>query len=201
MGTAKAGHSLLWEMEPRPSCLEEPATPPPGDPLDFDAVYREHFAFVWRTLRRFGVEPPSLDDAVQDVFLVVHRRLRDFAGRSTVRTWLCGIALRVAHDHRRTVRRKGGLEVLSESVADDRGYGPFEGAALAEAARLVDRLLETLDEGARAVFVLTELEQMTSPEVAEALSIPLGTVYSRLRAARIAFERALSEIECEGSKR
>jgi len=78
-------------------------------PLVFDAVYREHFAFVWRAAKRLGVGDGALDDVVQEVFVVVHRRLDGFEGRSSLKTWLFGIALRIVRDHRRAVRRRPKL--------------------------------------------------------------------------------------------
>jgi RNA polymerase sigma-70 factor, ECF subfamily len=156
----------------------------------FDAVYEAHFEFVWRTLRRLGVEASTVDDAVQDVFVVVHRRLRDFEGRSSLKTWLTAIAVRVAGDHRRLVRRKGGHEPLDAAIADA-SPGPDEALAQAEAVRALDALLSELGEDKRAVFVLVELEGMSAPEIAEALGLCVNTVYSRLRAARRDFEAAV----------
>lgn len=157
----------------------------------FDEVYDSHFDFVWRNLRRLGVPRSAIDDAAQDVFLVVYRRLAGFEGRSSLRTWLAGIALRVASDHRRLVRRKGTHEPLSDGHADP-SPGPEEMAARGEAGDVLHALLERLDDDKRAVFVLAELEQMTAPEIAEALGVGLNTVYSRLRLARQRLEEALA---------
>ena len=166
--------------------------------LTFDALYDAHFDLVWRSLRRLGVPDSALDDALQDVFVVVHRQLTGFQGRSSPRTWLAGIAVRVAADHRRRLRRKGGWEELSPAVVDP-GPGPQEQAARAEGIQLLDRLLRQLEDFKREVFVMVELEQMTAPEVAEALGLNLNTVYSRLRLARADFERALAAYRA-GSK-
>jgi RNA polymerase sigma-70 factor (ECF subfamily) len=157
----------------------------------FEAVYDEWFEFVWRSVRRLGVADASLDDAVQDVFVVVHRQLPAFEGRSSMKTWLFGIALRVARDHHRAARRKGGLLPLTANVADA-AAGPYEQAVTSEAVRELDRLLAELDEDKRVVFILAELEQMTAPEIAEAVGINVNTAYSRMRAARLAFEAALA---------
>jgi RNA polymerase sigma-70 factor, ECF subfamily len=172
----------------------EPAPAAPRMPLDFDSIYDEHLDVVWRTLRRLGVAPESLDDAVQDVFLVVHRRLAEFEARSSVRTWLFGITFRVARDHRRLARRKGGLEPLVAAVADV-GPGPFEHLAHSEALRQLDSALSRLDDDKRAVFVMSQIEEMSAPEIADALGIKLNTVYSRLRAARREFEAAVAAQE------
>jgi RNA polymerase sigma-70 factor, ECF subfamily len=169
----------------------EPTAPSAVAAPPFEDVYEELFGFVWRSLRRLGVPEPGLDDAVQDVFVVVHRRLPEFAGRSSLRTWVFGIAHHVASEHRRRERRKGGHEPLDMAMADS-APGPVELTARAEAVRELDRILATLDEDKRVVFVLAELEQMTAPEIAEALGISPNTVYSRLRAARRDFEAALS---------
>jgi RNA polymerase sigma-70 factor (ECF subfamily) len=168
-----------------------PATDGDAAP-SFEVVYEEHFDFVWRSLRRLGIADAQVDDAVQDVFVVVHRRLGEFEGRSTMKTWLFGIALRVASVHRRTAARRP-TEPLDEDLPDQAGNLPADALSeAAEAARLVHRLLDCLDEDRRAVFVLAELEQMTAPEISVALGVNLNTVYSRLRLARRDFDAALA---------
>lgn len=166
-----------------------PAPPPPS----FEKVYEAHFDFVWRSARRLGVSEAAVDDVVQDVFIVVHRRLGEFEGRSSLKTWVFGILLRVVSDHRRTLRRKGGLAPLpDEDVLHGGSEGPAEALEKQQAARLVHALLEELDDDKRTVFVLAELEELPAPEIAEMLAVPVNTVYSRLRAARDAFEKALA---------
>jgi RNA polymerase sigma-70 factor (ECF subfamily) len=163
-----------------------------GGVPSLEAIYEEHFDFVWRSLRRLGIPDAQLDDAVQDVFVVVHRRLGEFEGRSTMKTWLFGIALRVASVHRRTAARRP-TEPLVEDPPDQTA-NPLADTLTeaAEAARLVRELLECLDEDRRAVFVLAELEEMTAPEISAALGVNLNTVYSRLRLARRDFDAALA---------
>lgn len=157
----------------------------------FEEIYREHFPFVWRSAKRLGVPHAALDDVVQEVFVIVHRRLADFEGRSSLRTWLFGIVLRVARDHRRSVRRKDpGTPVDPDTVAS-RG-GPADDAEKAEAVRLLHALLDQLDDDRREVFVMAELEQMTMPEIADTLGINVNTAYARLRLVRQAFEQALA---------
>jgi RNA polymerase sigma-70 factor (ECF subfamily) len=156
----------------------------------FEQVYEEYFDFAWIMLRRLGVRSAHLEDAVQELFIVVHRRLSEFAGRSSLKTWLAAIAWRVASEHRRHESRKGGTEPLPEDLPTaDRD--PHRAAVHAESLRLLDHLLGQLDGDKRVVFVLAELEQMSVPEIAEALAVNLNTVYSRLRAARRAFDEAL----------
>jgi len=156
----------------------------------FVELYEEHFAFVWRSIRRLGVDDASVDDAVQDVFVVVHRRLGDFEGRSSVRSWLFGIARRIAKDHRRRRQRKDAGKVPAEGLVHP-GNSPRDDAERAEARALLHRFLDGLDDEKREVFVLAELEQLSAPEIAEATETNLNTVYSRLRAARQLFEKAV----------
>lgn len=166
--------------------------------LSFDAIYEQHFAFVWRTVRRLGVADRNVDDAVQDVFIVVHRRMSEFEGRSTLKTWLFGIARRVAHDHRRRAMRKENDRELPDVVADDHAPSPRDVAETAEAVRVLHDLLAALPEDQCEVFVLAELEQMTAPEIAEAIEAKVNTVYSRLRLARAAFNKAVARRNARG---
>ncbi|MCH9685031.1 MAG: sigma-70 family RNA polymerase sigma factor, partial [Deltaproteobacteria bacterium] len=163
---------------------------PPRRPqgYDFEAAYHAHFDYVWTTLVRLGVGRTDLEDGVQDVFVVAHRRRGDFDGSSAVRTWLFGIARRVASDYRRRDQRhRRRLDAL---VRHDRGPSELEDMARrTDGAWLLQQFLASLDEGKRAVFVLTELEQMTSAEVAHALGLNRNTVATRLRTARLSFER------------
>jgi RNA polymerase sigma-70 factor (ECF subfamily) len=165
----------------------------------FEDVYSEHFAFVWRSVRRLGIDMSAVDDVVQDVFLVVHRRIGDFEARSSMKTWLFGIALRVVRDHRRTLKRKpaqlGGVAAVEtdvDGVHDANAPGPHEHVTEREAARTLNALLDELDDEKRAVLVLAELEQMTVPEIAEAVEANVNTVYSRLRAARRELDAAVA---------
>lgn len=156
----------------------EPAVRP-----EFRAVYDAHFDFVWRSLRRFGVPERNVDDAAQDVFVVVHRKLDEYDPTRPLKPWLAGIAVRVASDHR---RRASNVHEVMEEVEPE----PVATLDSDVAARqIVRRLLDRLDPDRRAVFVLHELEGMTMPEIAEATGAPLNTCYSRLRLAREQLEK------------
>ena len=169
-------------------------------PLAFDDVYERHIDFVWRFLRRLGVPTRSLADAAQDVLLVVHRRLGSFDGRAPLRSWLAGICVRVARQEYRTRRRRqpemldraGWIDV--DSLPDDASLVSIQTERRERIQRLYE-LMSSLDAPKREVFVLAELEQMTGPEIAEILGLPLNTVYSRLREARVRFERELTNRE------
>lgn len=162
----------------------------------FRALYEEHAAFVWRNLRRLGVSTSDIEDKLQEVFIVAHRRWDDFVDRGHgPRAWLFQIALRVASDARRHRRRHpidpdGGVAEERQSIE------PPQSAAL-DARRqldLLDRALETIDVGRRAVLVLHEIEQMTAQEIAHTLDVPLNTVYSRLRVARLELEQEVHRL-------
>lgn len=138
---------------------------------------------------RLGADGAAVDDLVQEIFLVVHRKLPEFEERSTIETWLFAIVRRVVSDHRRSARRKP-----SEPTADlDRHGNRPSHEAKVEAFDLVNRLLEELDEEKREVFVLAELEEMTMAEIADATGVNPNTVSARLRAARKIFQAAVRE--------
>jgi RNA polymerase sigma-70 factor (ECF subfamily) len=154
-------------------------------------VYREHADFVLRVVCQLGVGPLHVEDVVHDVFLVVHRRLHEYDGRS-MRSWLYGITRRVVlHHHRgsaRTQRREAEHAPLPVGVVD-----PEQRVVLARAAELVERFVASLDEDQRIVFVLADLEGTPVPEIAAALGVNVNTIYSRLRLARRRFEQAIAE--------
>lgn len=168
---------------------------PPGatGAPSFPLVYEEHFDFVWRSARRLGVPKACVDDVVQDVFVTVYRRLGDFEGRSQLKTWILGILRHIISDMRRGQRRKPTSE-LDHEPADGRGLSPQDAAVRSEGFKLLREALATLPDDQREVFVLAELEQLSSPEIASALDVNLNTVYSRLRAARQEFEAALKRL-------
>lgn len=176
---------------PKERTLEEPN-------VTFAALYSEHFAFVWRNLRRLGVPESGLRDAAQDVFLVVHRRLTEFEGRGTIQAWLYSILRRVAADHRRRGRRKDlGDHEQAEAIADASDPGPEDRAARGEELQLLLQLLNELDEDKRDILVLVDLEGMAVPQAAEAVSCNLNTAYSRLRAARQQMQEGLERHRAE----
>lgn len=160
--------------------------------LTFEDVYQEHYRFVWRVLRAFGLPRAAVEDAAQDVFVVVHRRLAEFEGREKIRSWLFHISRWVVTEQRRRFGAKPAHEPIDESVRDG-GPGPFEMAARSEALRRVEEIISRMDDDKRIAFVLLDIEEMTGHEVAELLGISVNTVYSRLRLAREQFRRLLQE--------
>jgi RNA polymerase sigma-70 factor (ECF subfamily) len=164
-----------------------------GTLLTAAGLFREYGPFAWRVLRRLGVAERDADDVCQEVFVTVHRRIASFEGRSSQRTWLYGICVRTASEYRKRIVRRH--EVVSDGVhevaVDARQE---EDAALREARATLDRILESLDDDKRAVFVLYEIEELPMAEVALAVGCPLQTAYSRLHAARRDFDSALHRL-------
>lgn len=164
-----------------------------ADDRTFAEVYHSHFEYAWACLRRLGVAPEAQEDAVQDLFVVVHRRLPAFAGRSSVKTWIFGIARKVAARYRRTeVRRLRRHERLAAAGTDDHAEPGEDELHRREARRLLTDFLAGLDDDRRALFVLHAVEDRSGPEIAEALGLNLNTVYSRLRWIRAELERTLA---------
>jgi RNA polymerase sigma-70 factor (ECF subfamily) len=150
--------------------------------LEFHELFREHAPYLWRALRGLGVRSADVDDAWQEVLLVVHRRLPEFDGRA-LRAWLYAICIRVASDYRRSARVRREVQVASIPEA------PLATGLLEtiESKELWERLLsalEGLDADKRTAFVLYEIEELSLREVAEATGVPLQTIYSRLNTAR-----------------
>jgi RNA polymerase sigma-70 factor (ECF subfamily) len=163
-------------------------------PPDFARVYDEYFGFVWRNALNRGVPSSAIDDVVQEVFIVVHRKLAEFEGRSSLKTWLAGITRRVVSDH---VRKRGNAPVgepLDVDVASLLG-GPAEALDAKVAARLVDELLAQMSEDQREVFILHEIEELSGREIAQATGTNENTVHTRLRAARKVFQDGLARLE------
>ena len=146
-------------------------------------IFDEHARYIWRTLRHLGIPEADTPDLCQEVFVTVHRRLSSFEGRSSLRTWLYGICIRVASEHRRRphVRRETPLSEPPIGFSEQHDMGPD--SAL-EQRSAVQRLLAVLDEDKRQVVVLYEIEGFSMKEVAEIIQCPLQTAYSRLHAAR-----------------
>ncbi|MDP2274095.1 MAG: RNA polymerase sigma factor [Archangium sp.] len=166
----------------------QPAAPDPG----FEEIYEAHASRVLRTLRRLGVREADLEDVAQEVFVVVHRKLPEFAGRSSLKTWLFGICVRVASGFRQ--RAHVQRESLGQTAPERANSGELavRSIALKQARVQLDALLDRLDEDKRTVFVLFELEQFSMAEVGETLGVPQQTAWSRLYAARKFIEAAVS---------
>jgi RNA polymerase sigma-70 factor (ECF subfamily) len=188
-----------------PEAAETIKTPPGGGlptsdetkpSLGFDEVYQEHCAFVWRNVLNRGVPRSSVEDVVQEVFLVVHRKLPEFEGRSQVRTWLAMVVRRVVAGHLRRRRNKPSGEPL-EGDAVSGLQGPAEALDAKLAVSAFYAILEKMPEEQREVFVLHDLEQMKGREIAEITDTNENTVHTRLRAARRIFQEGVARLNGE----
>ncbi len=180
----------MRSSRPRRRTTEELLAATPADPAAFAEFYDRHeravFVFLARRTRRADLAA----DLTAEVFAAALEGAEGFAARdgAPATAWLFGIAHNVAHEQRRKLRRAAEHEALDEALSAP-NPSPLEALTTAEALRFVRSFLETLDADRRAVFVMTELEQMPAPEVARALGVNLNTVYSRHRAARLEFLR------------
>lgn len=169
----------------------------PDDDAEFSAVYARHYEATWRCLRALGVSPDAIDDATQDVFMVVHRRLPRFDHAAPVRSWIFGIARNVALKYRDRRRRPPPHLALVQPEP----LAPEDVVARRDAAAVVERFLDSLEPEQRAVFVLAQLQGASVAEVAQTLGIKLNTAYSRLRLARRRFERVVARHEAARRRR
>lgn len=186
MGESTSAAHLLTAGSP----IEPRRAPPP-----FAMVYEGYFDLVWSSVRQLGVAPDAVDDVVQEVFVVIHAKLPTLQQVESLRSWVYGVTRRTVSTFRRAQRNRNASGAQYAEVADwlePPSPTPLDLTELAARRRLLLQLLGELDEQKREVFSLAEIEGFTAPEMAEALELPLNTVYSRLRAARQAFEAALS---------
>jgi RNA polymerase sigma-70 factor (ECF subfamily) len=165
-----------------------------GEVLPFAAIYKRYFDFVWSAVRRLGVSDASMDDVVQEVFIVIHARIHTVQDPNTLRSWIYGVTRRTVSGYHRSRRVK---DASAAAMADEPSVlklprTPLDLVEQNEQVKLLFSLLEELDDPKREVFLMVELDDLTVPEIAEILEIPLNTAYSRLRAARQAFEEALA---------
>lgn len=161
---------------------------------EFAEAYRAHVDFVWRVLARFGVPDEQLEDATQEVFVIMHRRWGAW-GSGPQRAWLYGVTRRVAsNQHRTRQRHRRKLAALPTPPDAPRADERLEDQHRLDA---LVRTLDQLDDLRRDVFVLVELEGLSAPEVALALGCKLNTVYSRLRRARAAIAKAMAQYDAD----
>lgn len=152
-----------------------------------EELYRKHARFVARFLTHLRVASADIEDHVQEVFLIAHKRGGFVPGEASPITWLARIAINVSMTRKRSVRRR--REEMDPAVGELPGFapGPDRAAETAQSLERVQRALDTLDLEQRALFVLFELEGESCAEIAAGLDVPIGTVYSRLHTARAAF--------------
>jgi RNA polymerase sigma-70 factor, ECF subfamily len=178
------------------------AQSPPPKVLSFLEVYEQYVDFAWASARRLGVEAESMDDVVQEVFIVVHQRLHTLERPDTIRSWIYGVVRRtVSHYHRaRRAKSLSGAPMVDADSLETSVPTPFELTEQSDQVKLLETLLLELTPTQREVFVLAEIEELSAPEIAAALEIPLNTAYSRLRVARQMFDAALAQHTERSSK-
>ncbi|HEY5959067.1 MAG TPA: RNA polymerase sigma factor [Polyangiaceae bacterium] len=160
----------------------------------FADIYKTYFSFIWSITRYLGVERAEVDDVVQEVFVIIHRRMHSIEQPASLRSWIYSIIRRTVSRYHRTKRTKlinTGTERVEPETLQLDWSTPQSLAEQTEQVELLQSLLDKLDAPKREVFVLVELEEMTAPEIAAAIGVPLNTVYSRLRAARQELDEAL----------
>lgn len=190
-----AGQDSLARVAGTPAGAEGEVCPPRAALPPFSEIYRRYFDFVWSSARHLGIGTEGIDDVVQEVFIVIHAKLHTIQQPESLRSWIYGVVRRTVSGHRRTYKvnetSTGTFEKLAEAPGPA-GSTPLDVAEQNAQLELLSSLLSEIDEAKREVFILAELEELTVPEIAEALEIPLNTAYSRLRAARQAFEAGLA---------
>ncbi len=161
----------------------------PGE--EFRQLFARHYAFVWRSLLHLGLNEAAADDAAQEVFLVVHRKLEEYDRQRPFQTWVYGIARRVASTAQRSARRDEARALQVEHASQPQD--PAKSLELKRSLDWVRRCLLDMPAEQREVFVLAEIEGMAVPEIAQAVAAPLNTVYSRLRLSRQRFAKELRD--------
>jgi RNA polymerase sigma-70 factor, ECF subfamily len=169
--------------------------PQPDVDASVTALYRAHYDFVWRNVRRLGAQDDWAEDALQEIFLVAARRMAEFEQRSHPKTWLFAIALRVVQRLQRNRQRYE--KRVTRYAADHSASEANDPWDRDNAARLLRTLLQRLSEEKRIVLILAELEGFSSAEIARAIGAKQGTVDSRLRQARLDLARFLTEMKHE----
>ena len=193
-------------MLPSPARNEREGSPSQDGGYDLATVYDENFDYVWRCLKSLGVSEPHLDDALQEVFLVVQRKLPSFVAEANLRTWLYAIALRISRRSRHVAARDARRFLPSDWDVSTPPHGSTSVAARVhsdlrfdlekqERLALAHRALQMMDGAKREFFVLSCLEELSAPELARIFEIPVNTAYSRTRLAREAFAEAVRRIE------
>jgi RNA polymerase sigma-70 factor, ECF subfamily len=180
-----------------PTDREESEANAVEEKLDVAGIYAKHASFLWKSLFRMGVSQADLPDVLQEVLLVVHRRLDSFDGSCRLTTWLFAICLCVASTARRGQRRRreDPMDPSAQSSALVESNDPERCALALEARRALNWALDGLDPEKRAVLVMFELEGISCAEIAQLLGVPRGTVFSRLSSARQAFLARLNRMQ------
>ena len=167
----------------------------------FRVLFQRELAYVHRSVQRLGVPPRDAQDVTHDVFVVVHRKLSSYDRARPLRPWLLAIAARVASDYRRLSRNR--LEHVGAAVAEPQDERPAQDAQLEQrdARALVLQALQAVDEDRRPLLIMVDLDEVSVPDAASALELPLNTAYSRLRLGRQELTAAVRRLQARGGVR
>jgi RNA polymerase sigma-70 factor (ECF subfamily) len=177
-----------------------PSVSASSDAISASDLFRQHAKFIASLLRRLGLPEDDIDDAVQEVFVLAHRYGGYRPGPAQPTTWLATIAINVSRNARRQGRQRAYPDELKVAEAISNAPTPFDRAAVAESLTRLQAILDGLDEDHRVVFLLSEIHGEPGPAIAAALGVPVGTVYSRLHAARERVSAAYRSDPSRGSK-
>ena len=191
-GHGLSGFVVFSKSKPAEAATTDSGAPRPDELPDFAAIYDRHFALVWRLASSSRVPQVHLDDVVQETFLVIHRKLPTFEGRSSLRTWIAAITRNTAKEFLQRKRHQLLGNEIDPDASASAAMTPAEHLDAARAATLLDTFLDEMPEEQRDVFVLAEVEQMTGAEIATVLETNPNTVRTRLRAARMSFQASLA---------
>jgi len=178
----------------RVSLKREPA-PAPALP-DFRELFEAQFSYVWHALKRLGVAERDLEDLTQQVFMQVHGQLPKFVSSRPLRPWLFSFAYHAASNYRALSRHRVELSIVAPEPPDTRPSAD-EQLITRQELELAELALSRVALDRRAVLLLHEVEGHSMPEIAESLSIPLNTAYSRLRLARQEYEQAVRRLRAQ----
>jgi RNA polymerase sigma-70 factor (ECF subfamily) len=196
-GSAGGGHytgGRPWTPLRLPDVARKEAAAAGGAVPDIVALHAAHAPFVWQSLQRLGVRTADLDDMLQEVFVVIHRRQDDYRAIENVRGWLYAICVRVAARFRRRayVRKELPVESVADQIEAGAAASPEEAVSARQTRARLDALLDRMEIGRRAVLVMFEIDRMSCEEIAAAIGVPVGTVYSRLHTARRELQKLLA---------
>lgn len=196
---------LVSELRADPASGEASSSPgtPASEGFSFERVYDQWFDEVSRWVRALGAREADRDDVVQDIFLVVHRRLADFDGQN-VAGWLYQIARRKVRDYRHLMWIKHLFGNTSVPLVDDMlqtGQSPLDQLETRQKSQLFERLLDGLNPDQRAAFVLFEIEGSSGEEIARLQGVPINTVWARIHKARKKLQERAERFEKQAGRR
>jgi RNA polymerase sigma-70 factor (ECF subfamily) len=159
-----------------------------------EALVHEHYSFIWRLLRRFGLSAADAEDAAQQVFMIAARKA-EYIIEERARSFLYATAIRVASNQRRGMRRRRDVPHEFDGGPAATALDPEAHLELTRSRSLLDELLAKLPGDLQRVLILAEVEQLELPQIAELERIPRGTAASRLRRARQRFSELVQGAE------